>query len=194
MKSISSSALTHHLLIAMPHLDDPNFAQTLVYVVEHSTTGGTMGLVVNRPNGITLADILEQLNPDQEPPALCHALPIYAGGPVQTERGFVLHPSSSEYSATMPLGTLSLTSSQDILQAIAEGRGPKDYLIALGYAGWDPGQLERELVENAWLTCSLEDETLADILFHQPDERRLEAAAQTLGIDLSLLSCQAGHA
>lgn len=189
----TASYLTHQFLIAMPHLDDPNFAQTLVYLVEHGPDGA-MGLVVNRPNGVTLADIMEQLKPEQSLSALCHTLGIYAGGPVQTERGFVLHPAGDEFSATLRLGPLSLTSSQDILLAIAEGHGPEDYLIALGYAGWDAGQLEQELVENAWLHCSLSEPELSDVLFRTPSEQRLEAAVRSLGINLSLLSTQAGHA
>lgn len=193
MKTTAPSYLTHQLLIAMPHMDDPNFAQTLIYLVEHSSEGA-MGLIVNRPNGITLADILEQIRPEPEPSALSHSLPIFAGGPVQTERGFVLHPTGREYAATLKLGSLSLTSSQDVLFAIAESQGPEQYLIALGYAGWEAGQLERELADNAWLTCALDDTELMDVLFRLPSEQRLSAAAQGLGINLSLLSCQAGHA
>ncbi len=189
MKNTQPDYLAHHFLIAMPHMDDPNFAQTLIYLVEHGPDGA-MGLVVNKPNGLTLVDVLEQLRPNQEPSALCHSLPIFAGGPVQTERGFVLHPHGPHYMATLELGPLSLSTSQDALFAIADQQGPSRYLIALGYAGWEAGQLERELVDNAWLTCPADEQ----ILFELPYDQRLAAAATGLGVNLSLLSSQAGHA
>lgn len=189
MNSTLSSHLKHHFLIAMPHMDDPNFAKTLVYLVEHGPEGA-MGLVVNRPSGLSLADLLEQLRPDDEPPALCHSLPVFAGGPVQAERGFVLHPAPREFAATLSLGTLGLTSSRDILFSIADGLGPDRYLITLGYAGWGAGQLEAELAANAWLSVPADE----DILFELPFDRRLQAAASRLGVDLALLSAQAGHA
>ena len=190
MKNVSPTYLKHQFLIAMPHMADPNFAQTLTYIVEH-TANGAMGLVVNRPQDLNLADILEQLRPDIEPPALCQHVPIFIGGPVQTDRGFVLHPSGQSYQATVDLeGDLSLSTSQDVLFAIADGVGPAKSLIALGYAGWEAGQLEAELAQNAWLTCPFD----ADILFNTSCELRLEAAAKHLGINLSLLTSQAGHA
>ncbi|SIS12082.1 putative transcriptional regulator [Aquipseudomonas alcaligenes] len=183
------SYLKHHFLIAMPHMADPNFAQTVTYLVEHNEQGA-MGLVINRPNGLNLADVLEQLRPDEPPPALCQSLPIFAGGPVQTDRGFVLHPSGHSFQATLELGELALSTSQDALFAIADGHGPARHLITLGYAGWEAGQLETELTENAWLTCPAD----SDILFDTPFDQRLSAAAARLGINLSLLTAQAGHA
>jgi putative transcriptional regulator len=183
------SYLKHHFLIAMPHMADPNFAQTVTYLVEHNEQGA-MGLVINRPNGLNLADVLEQLRPDEPPPALCQSLPIFAGGPVQTDRGFVLHPSGHNFQATLELGELALSTSQDALFAIADGKGPAKHLITLGYAGWDAGQLETELADNAWLTCPAD----TAILFDTPAEQRLGAAAARLGINLSLLTAQAGHA
>ena len=108
----------------MPHMDDPNFAQTVTYLVEHNEQGA-MGLVINRPNGLSLSDVLEQLRPDVDPPARCQALPIYAGGPVQTDRGFVLHPSGLSFQATLELGELALSTSQDVLFAIADGQARK---------------------------------------------------------------------
>lgn len=189
MKNVDPSYLKHQFLIAMPHMADPNFAQTLTYIVEH-TANGAMGLVVNRPQELNLADILEQLRPDVDPPASCQHIPIYSGGPVQTDRGFVLHPSGPTYQATVDLGGISLSTSQDVLFAIADGLGPKQSLITLGYAGWDAGQLEAELAENAWLTCPFD----ADILFGMESEQRLSAAAALLGVNLSLLTNQAGHA
>ena len=183
------SYLKHHFLIAMPHMADPNFAQTVTYLVEHNEQGA-MGLVINRPNGLNLADVLEQLRPDEPPPALCQSLPIFAGGPVQTDRGFVLHPSGHSFQATLELGELALSTSQDALFAIADGNGPSKHLITLGYAGWEAGQLETELADNAWLTCPAD----SAILFDTPFDQRLSAAAARLGINLSLLTAQAGHA
>lgn len=185
----AASYLKHHFLIAMPHMADPNFAQTVTYLVEHNEQGA-MGLVINRPNGLNLADVMEQLRPDETPPALCQSLPIFAGGPVQTDRGFVLHPSGHSFQATLELGELALSTSQDALFAIADGQGPSQHLITLGYAGWEAGQLEQELSENAWLTCPADSE----ILFTTPADQRLGAAAARLGVNLSLLTAQAGHA
>jgi len=189
MKNVEPTYLKHQFLIAMPHMADPNFAQTLTYIVEH-TANGAMGLVVNRPQELNLADILEQLRPDITPPAACHSVPIYIGGPVQTDRGFVLHPSGPTFQATVELGGLALSTSQDVLFAIADGVGPEKSLITLGYAGWEAGQLETELGENAWLTCPFD----ADILFATESDARLAAAAARLGVNLSLLTSQAGHA
>jgi putative transcriptional regulator len=189
MKNVSPTYLKHHFLIAMPHMADPTFAHTLTYIVEH-TANGAMGLVVNRPQELNLADILEQLRPEIEPPILCRHVPIFIGGPVQTDRGFVLHPSGPTYQATVDLDGLSLSTSQDVLFAIADGAGPEKSLIALGYAGWEAGQLEAELADNAWLTCPFD----ADVLFNTSSELRLEAAASRLGVNLSLLTSQAGHA
>ncbi|AZF44917.1 protein YqgE [Pseudomonas sp. R1-43-08] len=189
MKNVSPTYLKHHFLIAMPHMADPNFAQTLTYIVEH-TANGAMGLVVNRPQELNLADILEQLRPEIDPPASCQDVPIYIGGPVQTDRGFVLHPTGPTFQATVDLEGVSLSTSQDVLFAIADGVGPEQSVITLGYAGWEAGQLEAELASNAWLTCPFD----ADILFNTASELRLEAAAAKLRVNLSLLTSQAGHA
>ncbi|MCQ4315621.1 YqgE/AlgH family protein [Stutzerimonas zhaodongensis] len=189
MNAPSPSYLKHHFLIAMPHMADPNFAQTLIYLVEHNRDGA-MGLIVNRPSGLNLADVLDQLRPD-EPVALDRQhLPIFSGGPVHTDRGFVLHPSDAQFQATVDLGPLGVTTSQDILFAIADGYGPHQHFIALGYAGWEAGQLETELIENAWLSCPAQPH----ILFDMPADQRLTAAAASLGVDLRLLSSQVGHA
>ncbi|QXI38125.1 YqgE/AlgH family protein [Pseudomonas xantholysinigenes] len=189
MKTLAPSYLKHQFLIAMPHMADPNFAQTLTYIVEHNAQGA-MGLVVNRPQELNLGDILEQLRPDEQPPASTLHVPIYQGGPVQTDRGFVLHSDECSFQATVALEGLSLTTSQDVLLAIAAGVGPKQSLITLGYAGWEAGQLEAELADNAWLNCPFDPE----ILFGMDSEQRLGAAAKSLGINLSLLTSQAGHA
>ncbi|MBA1287701.1 YqgE/AlgH family protein [Pseudomonas japonica] len=189
MKTLETSYLKHQFLIAMPHMADPNFAQTLTYIVEH-TDRGAMGLVVNRPQELNLADILEQLRPEATPPLSAQLVPVYGGGPVQMDRGFVLHTSGPVYDATVDLGGISLSTSQDVLFAIADGSGPANSLITLGYAGWEAGQLESEMAENAWLTCPFDP----DILFSVASEQRLSAAAARLGVNLSLLTSQAGHA
>lgn len=189
MNAPSPSYLKHHFLIAMPHMADPNFAQTLIYLVEHNRDGA-MGLIVNRPSGLNLADVLEQLRPDEPVAPGQQHLPIFSGGPIQTDRGFVLHPSDAQFQATADLGPLGVTTSQDILFAIADGYGPPQHFIALGYAGWEPGQLETELIENAWLSCPAQPH----ILFDMPADQRLTAAAASLGVDLRLLSSQVGHA
>lgn len=189
MNTLEPSYLKHHFLIAMPHMADPYFAQSLIYLVDHSDEGA-MGLVVNQPNHLNLADVLEQLRPETTPAEHCHALLIMTGGPLQTDRGFILHPSGHNYQATLELGELGLSTSQDVLFAIADQTGPSKHLIALGYAGWGAGQLESELADNAWLSCPADP----SILFDLPHEQRLQAAAKCLGIDLRLLSNQAGHA
>lgn len=189
MKDASPSYLKHHFLIAMPHMADPNFAQTVTYLIEHNAQGA-MGLIINRPSGLSLADVIEQLRTAGEHGEVRQDSVIFSGGPVQTERGFVLHPNDHHFQATLELGELGLSTSQDALFAIAEGQGPTQHLIALGYAGWDAGQLEAELADNAWLSCPAD----AQILFDLPPEQRLNAAAARLGVNLGLLARQAGHA
>lgn len=189
MKKHAPSYLKHQFLIAMPHMADPNFAHTLTYIVEH-TANGAMGLTINRPLDLNLADIIQQLRPDFTPPALCQHVPIYGGGPVMTDRGFVLHPGGMKFDATVELEDgLALSTSADVLDSIAEGCGPQRSLICLGYAGWEPGQLEAELADNAWLNCPYS----ATLLFETSSELRLDAAAKHLGVNLNLLSTQAGH-
>jgi len=185
------SYLQHHFLIAMPQLADPHFARTVIYLIDHNESGA-MGLVINRDTGLTLAHVLDQLRAGIQAAPDSQALPILAGGPVQTERGFVLHPCGWHYQATHELGdgALALSTSLDSLVAIAEGHGPQRCLIALGYAGWGAGQLEAELLDNAWLTCPADPAILFDIA---PQER-LGHAAASLGIDLALLAREAGHA
>lgn len=183
------SYLKNHFLIAMPHMADPNFSRTLVYLVEHNAQGA-MGLIVNRPGELTLGDVMEQLRPGKPCEESQDLLPIFSGGPVQTDRGFVLHPGALPFQATLQLAGLALTTSQDVLFAIADGRGPSEHFICLGYAGWEAGQLEAELAANAWLSCPADNR----ILFHTEPELRLDSAAAHLGVDLNLLTSQAGHA
>lgn len=183
------SHLTNHFLIAMPSLADPNFFHTVTYICEHSEHGA-MGLVINRPIGLQLADIFEQLDIQITDKSISQN-PVYLGGPVQGDRGFVLHNSESEWDSTLKVTTgISVTTSVDILQAIAVGRGPTHSLVTLGYAGWGAGQLEEEIAQNAWLSGPAE----SDIIFNRASQERWQAAADLLGVDLNLLSSETGHA
>ena len=186
---IAPANLTNHFLIAMPGLEDPNFYRTVSYICEHGKDGA-MGIVVNRPMNIRLTDIIEQMEiPGGEAAELQQ--PVYIGGPVATDRGFVLHPTSRLWDSTLQITPeISITTSKDILEAIAAGTGPEDCLVALGYAGWAGGQLEEELSANAWLSGPAD----LDIIFHLPAEQRWHAAARLLGVDLDTLSGEAGHA
>ncbi|MCP4994411.1 MAG: YqgE/AlgH family protein [Gammaproteobacteria bacterium] len=182
-------SLTDHFLIAMPRLQDSNFYQTVTYLCEHNSQGA-MGIVINRPTELRLNDILDQLEIDTCDAKQCEQ-PIYAGGPVQTDRGFVLHDGDSIWDSTLKITPeISVTTSKDILQAIARGDGPAHALIALGYAGWGEGQLERELGENTWLDGPADQQIIFDLKINQ----RWKAAAMLMGVDLNLLSDNAGHA
>lgn len=184
-----SPYLTNHFLIAMPALADPNFFHTVTFICEHDAEGA-MGLVINRPLDMQLGEILAHMDVAEIDPGAA-GLPVFQGGPVQMERGFVLHEPLGDWEATLQISdTIGVTASQDILTAMAAGRGPRRALVALGYAGWGAGQLEREMAENAWLSGPAS----AEILFETPVERRWEAAAALLGVDLNLLSGDAGHA
>ena len=181
--------LTQHFLIAMPNMADPNFARTLTFICEHNDQGA-LGVVINRPIEMNLQALLEQVSIQQEGDAL-KAVPIHFGGPVQVDRGFVLHSPVGEWQSTLTVGSeIGLTTSKDILQAVARGEGPGKILVTLGYAGWAPGQLEHELAQNAWLTVAAKPE----LIFDMPAEERLPAAMHLLGIDFASLSEQAGHA
>jgi len=187
---IDSTYLNHQFLIAMPGLTDPHFFHTVTYLCQHNQDGA-LGIIINRPTGMTLKDILDQMN---IPCALEEVLntPIFAGGPVQQERGFVIHTACPERwdSSIVVADNIILTSSRDVLYAIADGRGPTHYLIALGYAGWSKGQLEKEIGENAWLNTPSGEQ----ILYHTPVSQRWNAAAGQLGIDINRLTTTAGHA
>jgi putative transcriptional regulator len=183
------TSLSNQFLIAMPTLADPNFSRTVTFLCEHSDQGA-LGIVINRSLDITLGEIFEQMEIETGQ-ALHVDAPVYQGGPVQNDHGFVLHKPLGNWQSTLPVTeTVGLTTSQDILQAIAEDRGPDDWLVALGYAGWGPGQLERELSENAWLNGPAD----TNVVFRLPEAERWQAAAQKLGVDLSTLSGDAGHA
>ena len=183
------ASLANHFLIAMPNLRDPNFARTVTLICEHSHDGA-MGIVINRVTDLTLTDIFEQMNIDA---SRCQALdlPVHIGGPVQSNRGFVLHEPVGEWESTLAVtDALGVSTSRDILVALAENRGPEHCLLALGYAGWSPGQLEKEIADNAWLSGPADRQ----ILFETPAEARWGAAVKRLGVDLAALSSEAGHA
>lgn len=186
------TSLRHQLLIAMPQLDDPNFHHSVTYLFEHNADGA-MGVIINRPIDATMAELLEQLDIETGVVDLSTHQVLY-GGPVQANRGFVLHRSQPElrrwdHCVQFDSG-ITLATSKDILEAIAAGTGPAGSLVALGYAGWGPGQLEQELVENAWLAVPLDPA----ILFDLPIEQRWNAAARQIGVDIALISQQTGHA
>ncbi|MBU2884436.1 YqgE/AlgH family protein [Gilvimarinus agarilyticus] len=188
--SFELGSLRNQFLIAMPGMEDPNFIHSVTYICEHSDDGA-MGLVINLPMDITLAEIYQQLGLScDDTSAQSTAL---AGGPVGAERGFVLHPNLEQQrwqSTTSISPQIALTASKDILESMSRGEGPEHYIVALGYAGWEQGQLEQEIAENAWLTVPADDQ----ILFHTPAEQRWSAAARDLGIDLNLISNSVGHA
>jgi putative transcriptional regulator len=181
--------LSNHFLIAMPALADPNFARGLTLLCQHDETGA-MGLLVNRPSDFTVGELLAQLGIDNEVPGLAQ-MPVLFGGPVHPDRGFVLHDDPREWNSTLRFGDgLAVTTSRDILVAMAHGDGPNNVLIALGYSGWDAGQLEAELGENAWLTAPADQA----IVFRTPVAARWQAAASSLGVDLRLISDHSGRA
>ncbi len=186
---MSSINLTHHFLIAMPSMADPYFAKSLTYVCEHNDQGA-LGVVVNRPIDMTLQALFERLSLTLKHKDLSDA-PIYFGGPVQTDRGFVLHEPAGNWQSTLRVrDAIGLTTSKDILEAVGRGEGPRKLLVTLGYAGWSAGQLEHELGQNAWLTVEAKDA----IIFDLPSEERLAAAMELLGVDYARLADSAGHA
>jgi putative transcriptional regulator len=185
----SALSLANHLLIAMPALDDPNFHRTVALVCQHDEHGA-MGLVINRIAEYTLGDLLAQMQIASLDAALL-ATGVVAGGPVQTDRGFVLHDDPRAWNSTLRFGAgLAVTTSRDILDAMARGDGPANVLVALGYAGWEAGQLEAEMAQNSWLTVPADDA----ILFRTPLAERWHAAARALGVDPGNLADYAGHA
>ena len=181
--------LTHHFLIAMPAMADPHFAHTLTYVCEHNKDGA-LGIVVNKPIDMTLSALFEQIEVPLADDAL-RAAPVHFGGPVQVDRGFVLHRPLGNWQSTLAISDdMGLTTSKDVLEAVGRGDGPRDVFVSLGYAGWSAGQLEQELAQNAWLTVEAD----AELVFTLPAEQRLPAAMRLLGIDFSRLSEDVGHA
>lgn len=186
-------SLTNHFLIAMPAMADPNFARTLTYICEHNASGA-LGIILNRPLDMNVAGLFERVNIPLEAEsakAELAGLPVYFGGPVQTDRGFVLHRPQGQWHSTLAVtAEIGLTSSRDILEAMSENGLPREVVITLGYAGWAAGQIEWELAQNAWLTVAADP----NVIFGLPSEERLPAAMQLLGIDFANLSEVAGHA
>jgi putative transcriptional regulator len=181
--------LNNQFLIAMPAMDDPNFAQTVTLVCEHSDRGA-LGIVINRTLPMTLGEVFDQLGLDATRSRV-NDQPVLQGGPVQTERGFVLHSPTGSWESSLPFSErMHLTTSRDILDALAAGEGPASAVIALGYAGWEAGQLEEEMARNAWLTVPADER----VVFATPVDQRWRAAARLLGVDLFTLSSDAGHA
>ena len=181
--------LTHHFLIAMPNMVDPYFAKSLTFICEHNDQGA-LGVVINRPIDLSLQALFERINLQLEPYEL-HDLPVFFGGPVQTDRGFVLHQPVGEWHSTLKVrDNLGLTTSTDILEAVGKGLGPAKMLVTLGYSGWAAGQLEHELGQNAWLSVEAGEQIIFDI----PAEEKLPAAMELLGVDFASLSEDAGHA
>ena len=183
------SSLTGQLLVAMPQMSDPRFARSVVYLCAHSADGA-MGLVVNRLiNSLTFRSLLEQLGLDSDPPAF--DMPVHFGGPVESSRGFVLHSADYVQDSTLLINDdIALTATIDVLRAIAEGKGPARRVLALGYAGWAAGQLDAEIQANGWLLVPADP----DLVFDPDNDTKWERALAKIGIDLTLLSSEAGHA
>ncbi len=183
------ASLANHLLIALPALDDPNFARSVTLVCQHDDDGA-MGVVINRLSTYTLADVLAQMQLPAHAPGLDQRI-VVDGGPVHPERGFVLHDGDPGWDSTLRIANdLYLTTSRDILEAVSEGRGPDRLIVALGCAGWGAGQLEFELGENSWLTVPGN----TDLLFDVPLEQRWQAAGGLIGVDMTRLTDYSGNA
>lgn len=186
--TLEVKSLKNHFLVSMPTLQDDHFSHTITYLCDHGENGA-MGIVINNLTGLKMKEVFEQMGIEFNTET--GELPILTGGPVQPERGFVLHDGNTSYDTTVKVCKgVSLTASKDIIHAIAENKGPDNCLMSLGYAGWDSGQLEQEIADNAWLILPAD----IDILFNTPAEQRWSAATERLGFNLDLISTQAGHA
>ena len=185
----SSASLTNQLLIAMPGMQDPNFSTTVTLICEHNDDGA-LGIIINRPLTLKLGGLFAQLCVE-EPGSDTASSPVLSGGPVGTERGFVLHDKSQTFENTLAVSDdIQLTLSRDVIDAMAAGEGPDKTLVAVGYAGWEPGQLEYEMLANSWLSVPATPE----LVFETPFAERWDSAARTLGIDIAQMSPDAGHA
>ena len=190
--------LTNHFLIAMPGIVDGTFSRSVVYVCEHSQRGA-LGLIINKPGDISLADLFERVDLPLSRPELGEQ-PVFQGGPLQTERGFVLHdpivaeglaPDQTVYASTLAVpGGLEMTTSKDVLEALSSGGGPRRVLVTLGYSSWGEGQLESEIARNSWLTVDAD----ADLIFEAPIAQRYDLALRRLGLEAWMLSPDIGHA
>ena len=193
--SYSADHLANQFLIAMPGMVDANFAGSVIYLFEHNERGA-MGLVVNKPTQVDLATLFDKIDLKLEIAPLLEQ-PVYFGGPVQVERGFVLHESNPHLSYSSSLiipGGLTMTTSRDVLESVAIGNGPRKFLMTLGYAGWGAGQLEEEISLNGWMNVPLSRDQMIEIIFNTPSSERYEKTMSHLGFDLSHLSGEAGHA
>lgn len=185
----AAMSLANQFLIAMPGLGDPHFFRTVTFICEHGPEGA-MGIIINRPIDLTLGDVFAQLE-IAEASQVTARRPVHLGGPIQNNRGFVLHEPLGSWESTLAVTeSLGVSTSRDILVAIANDAGPKHCLLALGYAGWGPGQLEQEMADNAWLSGP----ATSEILFETPAEGRWAAAAHLVGVDVTRLCGDAGHA
>jgi len=181
--------LTGHFLIAMPALNDGVFNKAVTYICEHDENG-SFGIIINQQTRITLEQIADEMKIETGDNYDRH-LPIFLGGPVDQGRGFILHRPSGQWKSSLKVNnTVSLTTSKDILTALVHDKGPEDCIVALGYAGWSAGQLDEEIASNTWLSCPADEQ----LIFNTPVEERWQAAARLIGIDLSMLSSDAGHA
>jgi putative transcriptional regulator len=188
--TLDNANFTHQCLIAMPAMDDPRFAHSLTYIIRHDDEGA-VGLVVNKPLELPLTTLLSEISASAVAPLRHPEQRVMFGGPVNPQMGFVLHREQGDWGNTLPVSDgIYVTSSRDILDAIARGEGPDDYLVALGYAGWGAGQLESEMAANAWLTCPAD----AELLFSVPFEDRWQTGIHRLGVDPAFLASEAGHA
>lgn len=189
--------LADHFLIAMPSMQDPVFGGTVVYLCEHNANGA-LGVIINRATNMTVHGLLDRVDlsleiaPEREKTdATLDLAPVIYGGPVQSDRGFVLHTPQGDFSSTLPVtDEVAFTTSKDVLEALAVGKGPQRMLISLGCSGWGAGQLEQEITRNGWLTVRAD----TSILFDLPLEQRFNAAIRLLGIDPMMLSGEVGHA
>ena len=190
--------LANQFLIAMPGMVDENFAGSVIYLCDHSSTGA-MGLVINKPTDVDLATVFDKVDLKLEIQTKATE-PVYFGGPVQTDRGFVLHEQkqgehTTHYNSSLRIpGGLAMTTSKDVLEEVAAGHGPSRFLMTLGYAGWSAGQLEDEIARNGWLNVPAPTEEMAHIIFVTPDEYKYQNVLGLLGIDIGFLSSDAGHA
>ena len=186
----ASTSLANHFLIAMPDLAGSFFAETVSYICEHNDEGA-MGFVINRPMGITISELFEQIDISYKADFNYADQQVLQGGPVEPERGFVLHVGEPIWNASMPITPeISVTTSFDILEAIGQNRGPETFILALGYAGWGAGQLDSEILENSWLSSPANNE----LLFHNNGDDCWQQAARLIGIDMQQIHNQAGHA
>lgn len=186
----SANNLSNHLLVAMPSLDDPNFSQTVSLICEHSPEKGALGIVLNRPLPMTLSEVLQQMRLEAVNTSI-GARSVLRGGPVNKDRGFVIHRAGGEWDSTHKVSEqIQVTTSRDVLAAMARGEGPGDAFIALGYASWEAGQLERELLDNAWLALPVDE----SIVFATPFDERWPLVWRRLGVNIHNVSPVAGHA